>query len=120
MTDLLGKRADMRVSDRVFGHALRLRNSAIPRSTGTFISQLLELEAISVLGTATTVSSIVDMPFLLLFMLVMAIIAPQLAWIAPVAVILMILPGVLKQKTLARLAHQSLKESTLRNAVLVE
>jgi ABC-type multidrug transport system fused ATPase/permease subunit len=28
--DLLGKRSDMRVSDRVFGHALRLRNSAIP------------------------------------------------------------------------------------------
>lgn len=28
--DLLGKRADLRVSDRVFGHALRLRNSAIP------------------------------------------------------------------------------------------
>lgn len=28
--DVLGKRADMRISDRVFGHALRLRNSAIP------------------------------------------------------------------------------------------
>lgn len=120
VTDILGKRADMRVSDRVFGHALRLRNSAIPRSTGTFISQLRELEAIREMVTSTTVSSIVDMPFFLLFMLVMAIIAPQLAWIAPVAVILMILPGVLKQKTLARLAHQSLKESTLRNAVLVE
>lgn len=120
VTDLLGKRADMRVSDRVFGHALRLRNSAVPRSTGTFISQLRELEAIREMVTSTTVTSIVDMPFFLLFLLVMAIIAPQLAWIAPVAVILMILPGLLKQKTLAKLAHQALKESTLRNAVLVE
>jgi ATP-binding cassette subfamily C protein LapB len=42
--DLLGKRADMRISDRVFSHALRLRNSAVPRSTGSFISQLRELE----------------------------------------------------------------------------
>ncbi|VEI40599.1 ATP-binding protein of T1SS [Citrobacter youngae] len=33
--DLLGKRADMRISDRVFSHALRLRNSAVPRSTGS-------------------------------------------------------------------------------------
>lgn len=120
VTDLLGKRADMRVSDRVFGHALRLRNSAIPRSTGTFISQLRELEAIREMVTSTTVTSIVDLPFFLLFLLVMAIIAPQLAWIAPVAVILMILPGLLKQKTLAKLANQALKESTLRNAVLVE
>ncbi|WP_312666371.1 ABC transporter transmembrane domain-containing protein, partial [Pantoea sp. CTOTU49201] len=98
VTDLLGKRADMRVSDRVFGHALRLRNSAVPRSTGTFISQLRELEAIREMVTSTTVTAIVDMPFFLLFLLVMAIIAPQLAWIAPVAVLLMILPGVLSQK----------------------
>ncbi len=120
VTDLLGKRADMRVSDRVFGHALRLRNSAVPRSTGTFISQLRELEAVREMVTSTTVTAIVDMPFFLLFMLVMAIIAPQLAWIAPVAVLLMILPGVLSQKKLAKLAQQNLKESTLRNAVLVE
>ncbi|MCE0489774.1 type I secretion system permease/ATPase [Pantoea sp. Mb-10] len=120
VTDLLGKRADMRVSDRVFGHALRLRNSAVPRSTGTFISQLRELEAVREMVTSTTVTAIVDMPFFLLFMLVMAIIAPQLAWIAPIAVILMVLPGVLSQKKLAKLAQQNLKESTLRNAVLVE
>lgn len=120
VTDLLGKRADMRVSDRVFGHALRLRNSAVPRSTGTFISQLRELESIREMVTSTTVSAIVDMPFFLLFLLVMAIIAPQLAWIAPISVILMVLPGVLSQKKLAKLAQQNLKESTLRNAVLVE
>lgn len=120
VTDLLGKRADMRVSDRVFGHALRLRNSAVPRSTGTFISQLRELESIREMVTSTTVSAIVDMPFFLLFMLVMAIIAPQLAWIAPVAVLLMVLPGIFSQKKLAKLAQQALKESTLRNAVLVE
>jgi ATP-binding cassette subfamily C protein LapB len=120
VTDLLGKRADMRVSDRVFGHALRLRNSVVPRSTGTFISQLRELEAIREMVTSTTVTAIVDMPFFLLFLLVMAIIAPQLAWIAPVAVLLMVLPGLLSQKKLAKLAQQALKESTLRNAVLVE
>ncbi|OIX97095.1 type I secretion system permease/ATPase [Pantoea sp. Ae16] len=120
VTDLLGKRADMRVSDRVFDHALRLRNSVVPRSTGTFISQLRELEAIREMVTSTTVTAIVDMPFFLLFLLVMAIIAPQLAWIAPVAVLLMVLPGLLSQKKLAKLAQQALKESTLRNAVLVE
>lgn len=32
--DLLGKRADMRISDRVFSHALRLRNSAVPARRG--------------------------------------------------------------------------------------
>ena len=118
--DLLGKRADLRVSDRVFGHALRLRNSAIPRSTGSFISQLRELEQIREMVTSSTISTIVDLPFFLLFVVVLAIIAPQLAWIAPVAAVLMVLPGLLLQKKLAALAKQAAHESTLRNAVLVE
>ncbi len=118
--DLLGKRSDLRVSDRVFGHALRLRNSAIPRSTGSFISQLRELEQIREMVTSSTISTLVDLPFFLLFVVVLAIIAPQLAWIAPVAALLMVLPGLLLQKRLAALAKQSAHESTLRNAVLVE
>ncbi|HHG1730891.1 TPA: type I secretion system permease/ATPase [Enterobacter cloacae] len=118
--DLLGKRSDLRVSDRVFGHALRLRNSAIPRSTGSFISQLRELEQIREMVTSSTISTIVDLPFFLLFVVVLAIIAPQLAWIAPVAAVIMVLPGLLLQKKLAELAKQSAHESTLRNAVLVE
>ncbi|OAT16734.1 putative ATP-binding component of a type I secretion protein [Buttiauxella noackiae ATCC 51607] len=118
--DVLGKRADMRISDRVFSHALRLRNSAVPRSTGSFISQLRELEQIREMITSSTISTIVDLPFFFMFIIVLAIIAPQLAWIAPVAAVLMVLPGILLQKKLAMLANQSAHESTLRNAVLVE
>lgn len=95
--DVLGKRADMRISDRVFGHALRLRNSAIPRSTGSFISQLRELEQIREMITSSTLATIVDLPSFPV-MIVLAIIAPPLAWIAPVAALLMILPGVALQK----------------------
>ncbi|ECX5568668.1 ATP-binding cassette domain-containing protein [Salmonella enterica subsp. enterica serovar Derby] len=69
--DVLGKRADMRISDRVFGHALRLRNSAIPRSTGSFISQLRELEQIREMITSSTLATIVDLPFFFLFMIVL-------------------------------------------------
>ena len=118
--DLLGKRADMRISDRVFSHALRLRNSAVPRSTGSFISQLRELEQVREMITSSTMSTIVDLPFFFLFIVVLAFIAPPLAWIAPVAALLMILPGLLLQKKLAVLANQAAHESTLRNAVLVE
>ncbi|WP_054177786.1 type I secretion system permease/ATPase [Trabulsiella odontotermitis] len=118
--DVIGKQADMRISDRVFGHALRLRNSAIPRSTGSFISQLRDLEQIREMITSSTLSTLVDLPFFFLFIIVLAIIAPPLAWIAPVAAILMMLPGLLLQKRLALLANQSAHEASLRNAVLVE
>lgn len=120
VTDILGKQADCRISDRVFGHALRLRTNVVPRSTGSFISQLRELESIREMVTSTTVSVISDLPFFFLFLLVMAIIAPQLAWIPPVAAIIMIAPGLALQKKMADLAQENVKESTLRNAVLVE
>lgn len=67
MIDALGKRADLRMSDRVFGHALRVENSARPKSTGTFIAQLRDMEQIRELLTSTTVATIVDMPFFVLF-----------------------------------------------------
>lgn len=48
------------------------------------------------------------------------IVSPWLSWIAPVATILMLLPGLLLQKKLAELANKNQHESTLRNAILVE
>ncbi|MFC3215613.1 ABC transporter transmembrane domain-containing protein [Novosphingobium panipatense] len=66
--DTLGKRADLRISDRVFGHALRVRNSDRPLSTGTFIAQLRDLEQVRELLTSTTIAAIADLPFFLLFL----------------------------------------------------
>ncbi|TBU89069.1 type I secretion system permease/ATPase [Stutzerimonas kirkiae] len=120
VTDILGKRADMRISDRVFGHAIRLRNSARPRSTGSFISQLRELEQVRELITSSTVGAVADLPFFLLFLLVFWLIAPALVWIPLAAVLAMLLPGLLAQRALGRRAQASMRESALRNALLVE
>lgn len=118
--DLLGKRADLRISDQVFGHALRLKNSVRPKSTGTFISLLRELESVRDMITSSTVSIIADLPFFFFFLLIFWMIAGPLAWVPAGAVLLMILPGLLAQKKLARLARLAQRESTLRNAMLVE
>lgn len=67
VTDLLGKRGDIRVSDRVFGHALRLKNSAVPRSTGSFISQIRELEQVREMMTSTMMTIVADLPFFCCF-----------------------------------------------------
>lgn len=120
ITDLAGKAADLRISDRVFGHALRVRNTARPRSTGTFISQIRELEHVREMMTSGTVAAIADVPFFLLFCGLFYYIAGQLVWIPLVAVILLVLPGLLAQKRLRRLAEANTRESSLRSAMLVE
>ncbi|WP_237060133.1 type I secretion system permease/ATPase [Microbulbifer sediminum] len=120
ITDLLGKRADIRVSDLVFGHAVRLRNSAKPKSTGTFISQLRELERVRDMVTSTTILAIADMPFFFLFLLVLWVIAGPLVLIPLFAMLLLVIPGLLVQKKLARLSGEAMRESSLRNGMLVE
>lgn len=120
IADLLGKRADIRLSDRVFGHALRIRNSARPKSTGTFISQIRELEQVRELMTSTTVSAFADMPFFILFCVLMWYIAGPIVLVPIGALIFLIIPGVLVQRKLRELASEAMRESSLRNAMLVE
>lgn len=120
ITDVAGKEADLRISDRVFGHALRVRNTARPRSTGTFISQIRELEHVREMLTSTTVAAIADVPFFLLFCLLFYYIAGPLVWIPLAAMVLLVVPGLLAQKRLRRLAEANMRESSLRSAMLVE
>ncbi len=120
LSDIIGKRADLRISDRVFGHALRIKNNQRSRSTGTFISQIRELEGVRELVTSTTVSAIADLPFFFLFLAIFWIIGGNLFWVMLLVVPLMIIPALLAQKPLARLAQEGMRESAIRNAMLVE
>lgn len=120
ITDILGKRADLRISDRVFGHALRIRNDARPQSTGSFISQIRELEQVRELITSNTVTAAVDMPFFLLFAFVMWLMGGSLVWVPLAAIPLLVIPGLLAQRPLARMAQEGMRETSLRSAMLVE
>src|SRR5690554_5738856 len=120
LSDIIGKRADLKISDRVFGHSLRIKNSERSKSTGTFISQIRELEGVRELVTSTTVTAIADLPFFFLFLGIFWIIGGNLFWVMLLVVPLMILPGILAQKKLAELAQLGMRESAIRNALLVE
>ena len=120
ITDAAGRRADLRVSDRVFGHALRVRSTARPRATGTFIAQIRELEHVREVMASTTVTAMADLPFFLMFCALFAYIAGPLVWIPVAATALLVAPGLLAQRRLRRLAEASAREGSLRGAMLVE
>lgn len=120
IVDVVGKRADLRISDLVFGHALRVRNRARPASTGTFIAQLRDLDQVRDLLTSTTVATVADLPFFLLFLAVLWWIGGALALVPLAALVLLLLPGLVAQRRLRALATESMREASLRNAMLVE
>lgn len=118
--DIVGKRADLRIADRIFGRVLRIHSACRPQSTGTFISQVRELDQIREMITSTTVVAMADLPFFFLFLFVIYMLGGLLFLVPLVGMILMILPGFLCQKKLALLARSAMRESNLRSAMLVE
>lgn len=118
--DLLGKSADLRISDMVFGHALRIRSRARPGSTGSFVAQLRDLEHVRDVLTSTAVAALADLPFFLFFIAVLWWIGGELALVPLCALVAVVLPGILLQRRLRTHANESMRESSLRNAMLVE
>ena len=120
VSDLMGKKIDLKVSSLFFVRAMNIKNDDRPKSTGSFISQLREIDQVRELLTSTTVSAAADMPFVLLFLGIMFFIGGPLVIIPLLAIPLIVIPGILIQWPMAKLAREGMRESALRNAVLVE
>ncbi|AGN11386.1 3-hydroxybutyrate dehydrogenase [Simiduia agarivorans SA1 = DSM 21679] len=88
--EVAGKKADVQLSAFIFERVLGARYEHHPRSVGVFASQLRDFEAIRSFITSSTVTAFVDLPFTLLFLLVIAYIGGPLVWV-PLAVIPVIL-----------------------------
>lgn len=120
ITDAVGKRADLAISDLVFGHALRVTTASRPKATGTFIAQIRELDHVREMITSTTIAAIADVPFFALFCVLFAYLAGGLVWIPLAAAVALVLPGLLAQGRLRTLASANMRERSLRSAMLVE
>lgn len=120
LLDVLGKEAGLALSERVFGRALRIRADARPPSTGSFIAQLRDIDTLREQLTSASVNAVMDLPFFLLFLVILASVGGWLALIPLAAFVLMVAPALLMQGKLRAAAQGAQRESALRNAVLVE
>lgn len=120
VSDIMGKHIDLKVSSLFFARAMAIKNDARPKSTGSFISQLREIDQVRELLTSTTVGAAMDMPFVFLFLGIMALVGGPLVAVPLIAIPLIVIPGLLVQWPMAKLAKEGMRESAIRNAVLVE
>ncbi|MBC5768438.1 ATP-binding cassette domain-containing protein [Ramlibacter albus] len=119
--DQSGKKTDLAISSHIYSHALALRLDARPRSTGSFMAQLREIDAIRELVTSTSTVAVIDIPFAAVFVFILYLIGgPAVALVALCAIPLVAVPGIIAQWPMARLARAGSRTSALRNAVLVE
>ncbi len=118
--DLAGRKADIGISSAIYERVLGLKMEARPVSVGAFANNLREFETIRDFIASATVTTLVDLPFILLFIGVLALIAGSVAVIPAAAVPLILLYGLIIQGPLRRSVENSFRASAQKNATLIE
>ncbi|TVU69982.1 type I secretion system permease/ATPase [Cobetia crustatorum] len=115
-----GKQIDLELNDHIFRHTVQMRLASKPRSTGAMTSQIRDFDAIREFFTASTLGACGDLPFALLFLGLIALLGGPVVWVPIVAIVLMLIPVLLAQPWLARLSREGMRESAVKNGVLLE
>jgi len=118
--DHAGKKADIKISARLFQQMMGMTMEARPASAGVMASHMREFESLRDFFTSATMTTLIDLPFVLLFILLIGIIGGPIAFVPLAAVPLVIGIGMFMQKPLERVTKQSMMESALKNALLFE
>lgn len=118
--DIAGADIDHRIGGTVFNQLLRLRLDKRKGSTGALAGLMRELETLRDFFASATLTAIVDVPFVLLTLGVIAIIGGKVVLVPLVMVPIVILVGWLTYPAMDRLSARAMGEGLLKQSVLVE
>ncbi|KAB1504601.1 ABC transporter transmembrane domain-containing protein, partial [Photobacterium damselae] len=118
--DIAGKKSDILLSAKIFSRVMGIRMEAKPASVGAFARHLQEFESIREFFTSATVSSLIDLPFALLFLLVIYLVGGPIVLVPMVAVVILIIYSFLIQKPLRRSIEEGSRLSSQKHANLIE
>ncbi|MCK5374131.1 MAG: type I secretion system permease/ATPase [Alphaproteobacteria bacterium] len=118
--DHAGRRADVKISAMLFEQIMGMTMASRPQSAGILASNMKEFETLRDFFTSASLAVLIDLPFVLVFIGVMAIIGGPVAFVPLAAIPLVIGMGFYLQKPLRKVIQQSLHESALKNALLFE
>lgn len=120
LVDVAGKKADLVLGAMLFRQMLDVRLEAKPASSGAFANQLREFESLRDFATSATVAALTDLPFVILFVAVIAMIGGELALVPIITIPIVVLIGWAIQAPLARYMKENMRESSLKHGLLIE
>ena len=120
MVDRACKAIDQDLSSIFFGKALDIRLDARPKTVGTFASQIRHFESVRNFMTSSTLFLFADVPFALLFILVIWLLAGPVAIVPLVTVPVAFLVGLMFRDPIERLTAEHMEESNRKNGLLIE
>lgn len=118
--DHAGRRADVKISSMLFEQIMGMTMTARPPSAGVLASNMKEFETLRDFFTSATMAALIDLPFVLIFIGVIALVGGPIAFVPLAAIPLIVGMGFYLQKPLRQVTRQSMHESALKNALLFE
>jgi ATP-binding cassette subfamily C protein LapB len=120
LIDMAGKKIDIQISSKLFSKAVNIPLEKRAPSVGGMAKQLGEFDSVREFLSSVTLTALVDLPFSVLFIFIIYLVAGDLAVFSIVASVLIIGYALMKQSKLSFAIEESNKFSGLRHGHLVE
>ena len=118
--DTAGKRIDVTLSARIMERVLGLRMANRPASVGSFAANLRSFESVRDFVASASITTLVDLPFVLVFFVALVWISPWLALPPLLCILLLLLVSFVVQRKMQELVELTQRAASQRNAGLVE
>lgn len=118
--DVAGKKSDILISSKLFSKVMGIRMESRPPSVGAFARHLQEFESIREFFTSATIASLIDLPFALLFLVLIWLMAGNLVIIPIIGVLILIIYSMLIQGPLRKTIEEGSRLASQKYANLIE
>ncbi|MCG9553174.1 type I secretion system permease/ATPase [Vibrio sp. Isolate31] len=118
--DVAGKKSDILISSKLFSKVLGIRMEAKPASVGAFAKNLQQFESIREFFASATIGSLIDLPFALMFLALIWLMAGNLVFVPVVGVVILIIYALLIQGPLRRAIEEGSRLASQKYANLIE
>ncbi len=120
MLEIAGKKSDIIMSSILFAQTLNLRMDHWPRSVGAFASQLRDFESIRNFFTASTLATLVDLPFAVIFLVVIFYIGGPMILIPLITITILLVYSWILVKPLKQSVEATYEATANKNAHMIE
>ncbi len=118
--DLAGKKTDLIISATLFERIAGMSMKHRPARVGSFAQNIHEFQSLRDFLASLTLASVIDLPFTLLILAVIAFIGGHLVWIPLLAFPIAALIGLMLQRPLAQVMERSMALASERQSSLIE
>ncbi len=118
--DVAGKKSDILISSKLFSKVMGIRMEARPPSVGAFARHLQEFESIREFFTSATIGSLIDLPFAVLFLLLIWLMAGNIVLVPICGVLILIVYSLLIQGPLRHTIEEGSRLASQKYANLIE